>query len=244
MNDALKQAIVFAAGKGMRMRPLTLTTPKPLIEVGGKAMLDWALDQLAKVGVTHTVVNASYLAQQIIDHVAPRQNPQVIISLEEGEPLETGGGIVHAFGHLKNSPFFAMNSDVICLDGATPMLTRLQQAWIPEKMDMLLLLCPTEKARGYHGVGDFFLEQDGALRMRRDEPRAPYVFTGSQILSPHLFENPPAEIFSLNLFYRALSYPETPMPRAYGLVHDGEWLHVGDVEALAQANEFFKNHTS
>lgn len=236
------RAMVFAAGLGKRLRPITATIPKPLVQVGGKTMLDWTLDQLARAGITHAVVNASYLAEQVVAHVSARtSSPDIIVSVEEGEPLETGGGIVKALAHLKDAPFFAMNSDVICIDGPNdPMLTRMQAAWDATRMDGLLLLCKKEKAIGYSGAGDFFLEGDGSLRMRTaQEDSAPYVFTGAQILSPTLFATPPSQKFSLNVFYRALSLPTMNPARMHGIVHDGDWLHIGDADGLKLAEDYF-----
>lgn len=228
--------MVLAAGLGTRMRPLTNTKPKPLIEVAGITLLDRVLDWMAAAGITETVVNTHYLAPQIEAHVQSRTTPHIILSSEADQLLETGGGIAKALPHLGDTPFFSANSDTICLDGETPALARMAQGWDDASMDALLLLHPVEKAIGFEGPGDFSMGANGELTRRGTNPSAPYVFTGVQLLHPRLFRNLPTGPFSMNLLYdRALT-------RVRGLVHDGNWLHVGDPQGLADAESWLKTH--
>jgi MurNAc alpha-1-phosphate uridylyltransferase len=219
--------MVLAAGLGLRMRPITEHTPKPLVEVAGRTMLDRALDHLAVAGVTQLVVNTHWLAHRIETHLSGR--PGITLSHEE-VLLETGGGVAKALPHLGTAPFYVVNSDIIWTDGATPALKRLAEAWDDSRMDALLLMQRTATAMGYEGQGDFFLDAAGVPRRRRAPEVAPLLFSGVQILSPRLFHDLPAGKFSLNILYdRALEEG-----RLSGIVHDGRWYHVGTPEALPQ----------
>jgi MurNAc alpha-1-phosphate uridylyltransferase len=226
-----RTAMVLAAGLGTRMRPLTDTRPKPLIEVAGKPLLDHVLDRLADAGVERAVVNVHYLAEQIIAHTASRTAPRVTISDERGLLLGTGGGVVKALGDLGTAPFFHINSDTIWIDGVTPNLTRLAQAFDPATMDALLLLAPTTGSIGYDGRGDFAMAPDGRLTRRGERDVAPFVYAGAAVLSPALFKAAPRGEFSLtDLFDRAAG-----AGRLHGLRLEGLWMHVGTPEAVAEA---------
>ena len=223
----IHRAMVLAAGLGLRMRPITLTTPKPLVSVAGRTMLDRALDHLAVAGVQEMVVNTHWLADCVKEHLADHSD--ISLSHEE-ELLETGGGVAKALPLLGHEPFYVVNSDIIWTDGETPALARLARAWVDQDMDALLLLQPTGNAVGYEGKGDFFINGNDTLRRRGDADTAPLLFSGVQILHPRLFEGCPSGKFSLNVLYdRALAEN-----RLYGVVHDGGWYHVGSPEALPQ----------
>lgn len=220
-------AMVLAAGRGERMRPLTERLPKPLIEVGGKAMLDWALDHLAAAGVSQAVVNLHHLGEQIEGHLKSRTRPRVVFS-REAELLDTGGGVTAALADLGPDPFYVLNGDVVWLDGLQPALQRLALAWDDAEMDGLLLLQPVADAYGYEGRGDFAMDPAGRLRRRQEREVAPFVFAGVQLLHPRLFRAAPEGAFSLNLLYdQAMENA-----RLWGLRHDGRWFHVGTPEAL------------
>ena len=228
-----QSAMVLAAGFGARMRPLTDTMPKPLVKVAGKALLDHVLDRLADAGVARAVVNVHYLAEQIERHVAARKAPRVTISDERGVLLDTGGGVVKALPLLGDAPFFHINSDTIWIDGVTPNLTRLAEAFDPATMDALLLLAPGAGSIGYAGRGDFTMAPDGHLTARAERDVAPFVYAGAAILSPHLFEDAPQGAFSLTrLFARAIE-----SGRLHGLRLEGLWMHVGTPEAIAEAEQ-------
>ena len=158
------KAMVLAAGLGLRMRPLTDHMPKPLIRVAGQPLLDHVLDKLAGAGVSEAVVNVHYLPDQIIDHVATRKSPRVIISDERNLVLGTGGGVVKALPILGDAPFFHVNSDTMWIDGVQSNLLRLAQTFDPARMDILLLMAPTANSIGYGGRGDYAMLPDGALR--------------------------------------------------------------------------------
>ena len=222
-------AMVLAAGKGLRLRPITLSRPKPLVEVAGQAMLDGVLDRLAEAGVAEAVVNTHHLGHMIEGHLMSRKAPRIRISREEAL-LETGGGVKKALPLLGSRPFYAINGDVIWRDGKTPALRRLAEAWDEAAMDVLLLLQPTASAIGYEGKGDFGMDQLGRLRRRKEGEVAPFLFAGLQILRHSLFAETPDGPFSLNLLYdRALA-----AGRLRGLRHDGAWYHVGTPEDLAR----------
>lgn len=226
-------AMVMAAGLGKRMLPLTATTPKPLIEVGGRKLIDYMIDHLADAGVAHAVVNVHYLADQVEAYLAGRTSPQVAFSDERAELLETGGGMVRAWrAGLLPDPFFCLNSDNIWIDGPRNTLLDLSDAWDAARMDALLLLVPRERAFEHRGKGDFHLEADGRLRRRaRDEDSAPYIFIGAQIASHRLLRDAPEGPFSTNVLWdRALAEG-----RLYGVVHAGEWFDLGTPEAIAPA---------
>jgi len=225
MTAPLSHAMVLAAGLGLRMRPITLTRPKPLVEVAGRSMLDRALDALAAAGVGEIVVNCHWLGEQIRDHLAGR--PGITLSPED-ELLETGGGVARALPHLGEAGFFVVNADILWSEGPVPALERLRAAWDEARMDALLLLHPTATAVGHDGPGDFTLGADGIPARRGAAPRAPFLFTGVQVLHPRLFAGAPAGRFSLNLLYdRALA-----AGRLHAIVHEGGWYHVGTPEAL------------
>ena len=227
------RAMVLAAGLGLRMRPITLTTPKPMVEVAGRSMLDRALDHLAGAGVAELVVNTHWLAERIRDHLAGR--PGVALSHED-VLLETGGGVAQALPLLGDEAFFVVNSDIIWTNGGTPALTRLAEAWDDGRMDALLLLQRTAGAVGYEGPGDFFLSSTGEPRRRKGREVAPYLFSGVQILHPRLFEGAPSGKFSLNVLYdRALE-----AGRLFAIVHDGRWFHVGTPEALPEVEALLR----
>ncbi|MCH8002327.1 MAG: nucleotidyltransferase family protein [Proteobacteria bacterium] len=227
-----QRAMVLAAGLGERMRPITDTLPKPLIELRGRTLLDSILDRVAAAGVPEAVINLHYLGEMIEARLVPRERPRVSFSHEETR-LETGGGVRKALSLLGADAFFVINGDVCWLDGHTPALERLAAAWDDEEMDALLLLHPTAFAVGYAGVGDFVLAPDGRMRRRRESEVSPFVFTGIQILHPRLFEDAPEEPFSLNLIYDKAGAAE----RLWGLRHDGEWFHIGTPEGLRDVED-------
>jgi N-acetyl-alpha-D-muramate 1-phosphate uridylyltransferase len=245
MNYKLK-AMVLAAGLGKRMMPLTATIPKPMIEVCGRTLIDRALDFFANSDVNDVVVNSFYKAELLEAHLAKRQltSPHApnITVLREELLLETGGGILNALTHLGENPFFSANSDTICVDGTKPAITRMIEGWNDECMDALLLLHPVEKAIGYDGKGDFFFE-NGVIRRRHDNDTAPYVFTGVQLLHLRLFSGATPGVFSMNMLYNRGILPDGTLPRIGGIIHDGDWLHVGDPSGLALAQQWFADRS-
>src|ERR1700726_5115594 len=178
------KAMVLAAGLGLRMRPLTDHMPKPLVRVAGRALLDHALEKLGDAGVGEAVVNVHYLPDQIIDHVAGRTRPRVIISDERDQVLGTGGGVVKALPLLGPAPFFLVNADTLWIDGVRPNLARLAETFDASRMDILLLMAPTAGSTGYEGNGDYAMLPDGALRKRKEHQVVPFVYAGVAIISP------------------------------------------------------------
>ncbi len=225
------RAIVLAAGLGTRMRPYNGHVPKPLVEIGGKSLIDYSLDRLANAGVERAVVNVHHLADALERHLAPRQRPKIVISDERGELLGTGGGIAKALPQLGGAPFFLVNSDTVWLDGVKPNFTRLAEAFDPATMDVLLLLATTAGSIGYTGRGDFAMLPDGRLRRRREHEVVPFVYAGAAILSPLLFADVPSGAFSLTLLFDRAG----ASGRLYGLRLEGVWMHVGTPEAVAAA---------
>jgi MurNAc alpha-1-phosphate uridylyltransferase len=222
-------AMVLAAGLGLRMRPITDRIPKPLVRVGGRTLLDRALDHLEAVGVARAVVNAHYRAEQIVEHLKVRTRPKIELSIED-DLLETGGGVAKALPRLGET-FYVVNSDIMWLDGKVPALVRLARAWDPARMDALLLMQRTASAVGYEGIGDYVLDPLGLPRRRKEREVAPFLFAGVQILDRRLFEGAPEGKFSLNLLYDRAEKAK----RLHAIVHDGEWYHVGTPEALGAA---------
>src|SRR6202165_2674250 len=170
------KAMVLAAGLGVRMRPLTDRMPKPLVRVAGRALLDHVLNKLGDAGAGEAVVNVHYLPDQIIDHVAARARPRVIISDERDQVLGTGGGVVKALPLLGRAPFFLVNADTLWIDGVRPNLARLAEAFEPARMDILLFIAPTTSSIGYGGSGGLAILPDGALRKRREHQVVPFVY--------------------------------------------------------------------
>lgn len=229
------KAMVLAAGFGLRMRPLTDRMPKPLVRVANRPLLDHVLDKLGDTGVNQAVVNVHYLRDQIIEHVAARTRPRVIISDERDQVLGTGGGVVKALPLLGNAPFFHVNADTLWIDGVRPNLARLAEAFNPSHMDILLLMAPTTSSIGYNGRGDYAMLPDGALRKRREHQVVPFVYAGAAIMSPSLFADAPTGEFSLTKIFDAANEQE----RLFGLRLDGVWMHVGTPNAVQAAEEAF-----
>jgi len=225
------RAMVLAAGLGTRMRPFNGQAPKPLVRVGGKALIDHVLDRLADTGVERAVVNVHHLADQIEQHLQARQRPQIVISDERDVLLGTGGGVVKALAALGDAPFFHVNSDTIWIDGVKPNLGLLAAAFEPDRMDALLLLAPTTTSTGYAGRGDFAMAADGRLTWRGERDVVPFVYAGAAILAPALFRGAPAGAFPLTTLWRRAAEAE----RLYGLRLEGVWMHVGTPEAVAAA---------
>jgi MurNAc alpha-1-phosphate uridylyltransferase len=231
-NEISNTAMVLAAGLGTRMRPMTLTKPKPLQIVGDRTMLDHALDKLVVAGIERAVVNTFYLAEQIEAHLKIRHDIEIIIS-RETELLDTGGGIANALHYFDNKPFFSLNADLPWMDTRTPALPRMGEMWDADKMDVLLLLMRTDKARGFEPHGDFAMASDGRVWRRGMNPPRPYVWISAQILKPELFAKPPAKKFSNNHIWNDAEARN----RLYGVEHDGTCFHVGTPEDWQIANE-------
>jgi len=227
------RAMVLAAGLGKRMRPITATTPKPLIEVAGKPLIDHMLDRLAEAGIEEAVVNVHYLAGLVESHVRRRRapSPKIQISDERARLLETGGGVKKALDQLGDAPFLVVNTDDLWAEGPRPNLRRLIDYWDPKRMDVLLLLAPTATSFGYDGAGDFSMDAHGRLHRRRDREVCPFVFAGVTIVNPSIFADTPDGTFSMNLIFDKAAAEG----RLYGMRLEGFWMHVGTPSAIAGA---------
>lgn len=222
-------AMVMAAGLGKRMRPLTASKPKPLIEVAGRALLDHVLDRLRTAGIKNVVVNVHYLADALEAHLASRaEGLNIKISDERSLLLETGGGLVKAAPMIDCDPFLAVNSDNYWVDGPADTLKLLASQWNDETMDALLLLVPLARAQNHGGIGDFHMGRTGRIRRRERSHVAPFVYTGVQMVSKRLLRDAPEGAFSTNILWdRAIEEG-----RCFGAVHQGLWFDVGTPQSI------------
>jgi MurNAc alpha-1-phosphate uridylyltransferase len=230
-----RRAMLLAAGLGTRMRPLTDRMPKPLLPLGGRALIDHALDRLQDAGVETVVVNAHWQADQLAAYLERRSCPRTVL-LREPALLDTGGGVKAALRLLGTEPFFVVNGDTFWLDGTRPALARLAAAFDPGSVDGALLVHRTFQVHAEVGFGDFALDAWGTLRRRREREVAPYIYAGLQIVSPALLAGMPDGRFSMNLAWDAAM----SRGRLHGVVHDGLWFHLSTPADLSEAESILQ----
>ncbi len=242
-GQPVTQAIILAAGRGARFRPVTDTLPKPLVQIGGKALIEWQIEALLAQGVKRILINCCYLADQLIAHVVAQGYDGDIIFSHEETALETGGGIKRALPHFEGRLFYAVNSDVVLWPTSGNYLAQLRRAFtLRPELKLALLLHPTLGAIGLNGAGDFFCHTDGMLWRRGMQKTAPYFFTGLQLMHPSVFDRMEQTIFSMNHVYNQLL---AEMPEAMaGIVNPaGYMLHVGDAQGHAACEAFLQKHS-
>lgn len=236
--SAPRAAMIMTAGFGTRMGELTRHTPKPLLQAGGRALIDISLDLCTEAGITRTVLNLHYLGDAIRRHLSARELPEIRFSEEHPDILDTGGGVVNALALLGEQPFVTANPDAV-FDGPNP-IAHLGAAWNPQVMDALMLLIPRPHAQCYERPGDFFLESDGAMPVRRGErTTAPFVYSGLQIIHPKAFRDPPSRVFSTNVIWDRLA----AQGRLAAISYPGRWIDVGTPQGLAAADALLADHT-
>ncbi|MBK5002734.1 nucleotidyltransferase family protein [Pseudomonas sp. S31] len=214
------KAMILAAGKGERMRPLTLHTPKPLLPVAGQPLIEYHLRALAAAGFTEVVINHAWLGQQIEDHLGDGSRFGLSIRYSpEGEPLETGGGIFRALPLLGEAPFLLINGDVWTDYDLARLRTPLQGL-----AHLVLVDNP-----GHHGRGDFRLQ--GSQVVDGDDAPGTLTFSGLSVLHPALFEGCRPGAFKLApLLRQAMAAGQVS-----GEHYQGRWVDVGTQERLAEA---------
>jgi MurNAc alpha-1-phosphate uridylyltransferase len=235
MTFAPHTAMVLAAGFGTRMRPLTDTTAKPLVKLGGRTLLDHALDRLVAAGVETVAVNAHWHADSVASHLAGRPPPPRTVLLREKDLLDTGGGVRAALPVLGADPFFVVNGDAFWLNGPILALHRLAGAF-DDTVDAVLLLQRTSHVHADVGYGDFALDKWGKPRRRREREVVPYIFAGVQLVHPRLLAGLPDGAFSMNRAWDAAMAAD----RVRGVVHDGIWFHLSTPADLAEAEQILE----
>ena len=228
-------AMIFGAGLGTRMRPLTDNLPKPMVKVYGKPIIEYSLDNLRDFGIKKVIVNTHYMAKALTDYLKTYKGLE-IVTVYEKILLETGGGLVNALPYLGKDPFFVINGDIIWIDGKEKSLKQLVDNWEDKRTKASLLLQPIKKAVGYHGGGDFFIS-DYSEVIVTDATEKPYVFTGIQILDPDLLSGKNIEPFSIVKTYKERVKKDGALDGIYGVEHKNTWLHVGTPEAISEAEK-------
>jgi N-acetyl-alpha-D-muramate 1-phosphate uridylyltransferase len=238
IKTAPKTAMVFAAGLGTRMRPLTNDRPKALVEVGGRTLIDHMLDRLKAAGVERFVVNVHYFAHRLEAHLKTRTDIEIIISDEREQLLETGGGLKKARPLLGEEPIFVVNTDSVWLEdvevlGLAPeAIDALVTAWNTGQWEAALMLAKLERSMGFDAPGDFFMDEAGALAFRNEAPVAPFAYMGVHITRPAIIDGIAEDAFSLSKLWRE----KAAKGLLGGAVMQGEWMHVGDPVARDEAD--------
>jgi len=235
MTISPSSAMVLAAGLGTRMRPLTETTAKPLLRLGGRTLLDHALVHLANAGVQTAVVNAFWQADAVAEHLALRPPPPRTVLLREVELLETGGGVRAALPLLGEAPFYVVNGDAFWINGPISALHRLAATW-DDGIDGVLLVHRTSHVHADVGLGDFALDKLGVPRRRGQREVVPYIYAGVQLIHPRLLDGAPEGKFSMNRMWdKALE-----AGRLRAVVHDGIWFHLSTPSDLDEAEQILQ----
>lgn len=226
-----KRGMILAAGLGTRMRPLTDDRPKPLVEVGGRSLLDHAIDRFKAAGIKQILVNVHYKGEMVIAHLKKRTDVEITIQDEREKLLDTGGALKRALPFFKGEPVFTYNSDSIWLEGFGSNLARMAKRWDDAEMDCLMLMAPTFNALGFEGRGDFTMDPLGRLTRRQPQRVAPFAWPGIQIIHPRLIERGTGDVFSTNRLWD-IAIEEG---RLFGIRLDGKWMHIGTPEARDEA---------
>ncbi|WP_369958636.1 N-acetylmuramate alpha-1-phosphate uridylyltransferase MurU [Pseudomonas benzenivorans] len=216
------RAMILAAGKGERLRPLTLHTPKPLVRVAGVPLIEYHLRALATAGFTEVVINHAWLGRQIEDHLGDGERFGLDLRYSaEGEPLETGGGILQALPLLGDAPFLVVNGDIF---------TDYPFAELRRPLTGLAHLVLVDNP-AHHPVGDFCLEGDRVRDAR--EGQSSLTYSGIALLSPGLFAGCRPGAFKLApLLRNAMA-----AGRVSGESYSGRWVDVGSHERLAEVEQ-------
>jgi N-acetyl-alpha-D-muramate 1-phosphate uridylyltransferase len=231
MRGKIKKAMVFAAGYGTRLLPLTERIPKPLVPVAGRPMIEYALDKLIAYGIEEVVVNVSHHKEQLMDYLSAFKSLSFKIS-EEAEPLETGGGLKRASPLFGSELIFTVNSDIIWLDEKESALERLTEFWNDAKMDFLLLAQSKAKAVGHDkGEDHLYIKRENTFDW--NERDAPYIIAGIGILHPRVLRNAPDGKFSVKMLWREAMQQN----RLKCLPHFGRWFQTGRVADIKKAEE-------
>jgi MurNAc alpha-1-phosphate uridylyltransferase len=235
MTVSPRSAMVLAAGLGTRMRPLTDTTAKPLLKLGGRTLLDHALDHLVEAKVETVAVNAYWQADRVAAHLTQRAPPPRTVLLREDNLLETGGGVRAALAVLGPGPFFVVNGDAFWLNGPMSALLRLA-AEFDSSVDGVLLVHRASHVHADVGLGDFALDKWGKPRRRKEREVVPYIYAGVQLMHPRLLAGMPDGAFSMNRAWDlALA-----AGRLRAVVHDGIWFHLSTPPDLEEAEQILE----
>ena len=223
-NPRFPDVMLLAAGLGTRLRPITETLPKPLVPVGGVPLIERIMGNAKAEGAKRFVANAHYRADQILAHFGGLLK----VSREE-QLLGTGGGVKHALPMLYSDPILVMNTDAFWPAGSDKPLGRMIEKYTGDAETVLLCVHPRD-ATGFARSHDFCLSPQGLIT--RDYG-APVIYGGVALLSKALFDNTPDGPFSLNDLIESCLERETLL----GVALDAPWFHVGDPEALAEAEK-------
>lgn len=234
MHDKPDKAFVLAAGMGTRLRPYTDKMPKPMVDVGGQSIIKRTLEKLHEAGVQTVVINTHYLAETIENHLSDVVVPHIAFS-RENNLLDTGGGIKNALHHFGNQPFYIINGDALWEDKEIPALDRLSETWDDSKMDILMLLQPTDRMTLTKGVGDYHLYEDGQSSRSKDKDGS-HMFAGIRIAHPRIFEGIDENVFS----FLTLMDKAQDRGRLFGISHDGAWHHISTPEELEAVDKHLR----
>jgi MurNAc alpha-1-phosphate uridylyltransferase len=225
--------MILAAGLGTRMRPITETLPKPLVEVAGKPLIAYSLEALDRIGVTSIVANVHYLAPMLTKWLKDWPGAEIAISDETETLLDSGGGIVKALPQLGPYPFLVLNADTFWLedpDAGSDNLARMADQFDPAIMDIMMMTARLDQATGHTGAGDFTIDPEGRLARYRGSGD-PVIYAGALVLSPHIFDAISEPKFSLNRCFDAA----IESGRLFGAPMLGHWLTVGTPAAIGEA---------
>lgn len=212
--------LLFAAGLGTRMGPLTANQPKALVNVAGKPLIDHALALTEIPQIETRVVNVHYKADMLRGHLS---DADIRISDETDLLRETGGGLRHARSLIDDGPTLTLNTDAVWR-GVNPV-DMILKAWSPQ-MEALLMLVPKSRAIGHRGAGDFVQNQQGRLTRGKGD-----IYTGLQIIRTDTLDEIKDEVFSMNVVWDKIAARDG----LFGTVYSGEWCDVGQPESIPLA---------
>ena len=225
----IKKAMILGAGFGKRMLPLTEKTPKPLIKIGLKNLLERSIELLMKIGIDEIVINTHYLSQEI-DNFLKNKNYQISIStIQEKVLLDTGGGILNATKNFKNEPFFVLNPDTIWTKNYIEELKILENSYLKNKKPILLLV---DKINSHDKSfkGDFNLMENNCVIR---EVSNQYIFTGAQIINRSIFETISEKVFSMNLVWDRMVEEK----KLLGQESSQTFFHINNFKVYEQLNK-------
>lgn len=230
----ISQAMIFSAGLGKRMLPLTKNTPKPLIEINNKSLLKNNIEKLIESKFKNIVVNAYHHSEKIINETKMFKSVKVIV---EAERLETGGGLLNAINEKcfrENTPIVLLNGDIFWYDKKYKSIDKIISLWNPHKMDMLLCLKRKEDFFGYNGNGDFDLQSDKFSSSKLEIKKNPlYAYTGLQIIKQDIIKDIKKNCFSL----KEQILKSLEKNKLFGYIDENQWFHIGTVEDLKKFKE-------